>query len=49
MFLVCDKITHLHRLLFSWLYDQEKDILPIDFLRVSISWYTIEGGFGQMS
>ena len=30
MFLVCDKITHLHTLLFSWSYDQENDTLPID-------------------
>ena len=39
MFLICDKIMHLHRLLFSWSYDKENDALPIDFLRVSISWY----------
>ena len=40
MFLICDKITHLCGLLFSWSYDQENDTIPIDFLRVSISWYT---------
>ena len=40
MFLVCDKIMHLGRLPFSWLYNQENDTLPIDFLKVSISWYT---------
>ena len=40
MFLVCDKITHLYKLLYSWSYDQENDTLPTDFLRVSISWYT---------
>ena len=31
MFLVCDKIMHLRTLLFSWLYDQENNTLPIDF------------------
>ena len=39
MFLACDKITHLHRLLFSWSYDQENDTLPIDFLGVLKSCY----------
>ena len=32
MFLVCDKITHLHKLLFSWSYNQENNTLPTDFL-----------------
>ena len=41
MFLVCDEIMHLCRLLFSWSYNQENDTLPIDFLKVSISWYSV--------
>ena len=28
MFLVCDKITHLHRLSISWSYDQALGITP---------------------
>ena len=32
MFLVCDKVMNLCRLLFSWSYHQENDTLPIDFL-----------------
>ena len=30
MFLVCDKITHLCTLLFSWSYDQENNTHPTD-------------------
>ena len=38
MFLVCDKITHLCKLLFS--YDQENNTLPTDFLGVLKSCYS---------
>ena len=41
MFLVCDKITHLHKLPFSWSYDQENNTLPIDLPELSISWYNV--------